>query len=497
VLAQKLIVSYSTKIGLQLLQVAASIVVARIAGPTVLGTVSFGLAYVTMFSIFSELALGSAHIKIVSEGQDLGKCIATYSRLKLFTSALYFVVTLSFFLTQKYLLGVEFESVTHQYVILIYLVMVTLQSFLKIPYMTFAGRTEQAKQDLPEFIRSFFYQISRIVIVILGYRALTLAFSNLLSFIFIVPLVWYLFRNYPFGEYDKELAKRYFRIALPLMLVGLSSSLMRTLDKVLLQFYTNSEQVGYYSASYRIGNFLLIIATSVGMLFFPLFSRAFAGGDLNYIKKKIEKFERFSFFFIMPGVIFLAIYSDSIVHFILGEKYAPSIPVLSIITVAMFIMVINMPYGNVITGMNFFKLAAKLNLLNILLFIPILVVLVNPGLLGLSAAGAALSILISNIFLGVLFRFHAKKMLDILNIGGAVRFVLFGVMNFMLFYALYSFLKNEWGTWFRLVFPFIYFLATYSAYILLGWITKKDWQMLLELVNIKAIKDYIGSEISD
>ena len=69
-LAQKLILSYSSKIVVQFFSIAASIVVARIAGPTVLGTVAFGLAYVSMFSFIADLGIGTAHIKLVSEGEE-------------------------------------------------------------------------------------------------------------------------------------------------------------------------------------------------------------------------------------------------------------------------------------------------------------------------------------------------------------------------------------------------------------------------------------------
>ena len=82
-LAQKLILSYSSKIVIQFIQIVASIVVARIAGPTVLGTVAFGLAFVSIFAFIADLGIGSAHMKLVSEGQDVGSCISTYSFLKM------------------------------------------------------------------------------------------------------------------------------------------------------------------------------------------------------------------------------------------------------------------------------------------------------------------------------------------------------------------------------------------------------------------------------
>ena len=81
-LAQKIMLSYGSRLFIQLIQIIASIVVARVAGPTVLGTVAFGLAFVSMFEFLASFGIGPAHVKLVSEGQDLGKCISTYSVLK-------------------------------------------------------------------------------------------------------------------------------------------------------------------------------------------------------------------------------------------------------------------------------------------------------------------------------------------------------------------------------------------------------------------------------
>ena len=70
-LAQKLILSYSSKIVVQIIQIIASIVVARIAGPTVLGTVTFGLSYVTIFTFIADLGFGTAYIKsLFNDGQQ-------------------------------------------------------------------------------------------------------------------------------------------------------------------------------------------------------------------------------------------------------------------------------------------------------------------------------------------------------------------------------------------------------------------------------------------
>ena len=155
-LSQKLILSYSIKIIIQFFQIAVTIVVARVAGASVFGTVAFGLAYVSMFLFIADVGMGTAHIKLISEGKDESLCIGTFSRVQFVLSVIFFIVILSIYLFQKYVFDYKFESKVHEQVILIYIAIVTIQSFLNIPISTFMARTEQARMDIPDLIKFFF-----------------------------------------------------------------------------------------------------------------------------------------------------------------------------------------------------------------------------------------------------------------------------------------------------------------------------------------------------
>jgi len=495
VLAQKLILSYGSKIAIQFIQICASIVVARIAGPTVLGTVAFGLAFVSMFLFLADLGFGTAHIKMVSEGQDIAGCISTYSILKIATTVLFFVVVLCIFIIQKYVLNVRFESAAHEYVIIIMLLAVTTNELLRIPLATFAGKTEQAKQDIPDFVRTLVYQILRVVIVLLGYKAVALAFGRLVSTLFIIPFVLYLFRDYPKREFDRALAARYLKIALPVIVLGMSTKVLHFLDRVLLQYFTNSEQVGYYTAGFRIGELILLIASSVGMLFFPVFSKAISNGNLQYVKSTIEKFERFSFLFVMPAVIFLSLYSGVIIRLLLGSQYLPSIPIMAIINLAMFTMVLSMPYGNVLTGMGYFKLAAILSLINLFLFVGLVFLLSYPQILNLGAVGVAVTVFVSNFVIGFLFRIFAKRKCPILSYHESLKFFAFTVINFFSFLLIYEHFSNIYGSTFKIIFIPMYFGITYCALVILGMINREDLRYLKKLVDIKKLGRYVKGEL--
>jgi len=478
----------------QFLTIAASIVVARVAGPTVMGTVAWALAYVQMLGFIADLGLGTAHIKMISEGRDQEKCLGTFVFLKLGASFLYLIVFIGYFFFQKLVLGKEFESEIHEYVIFITLGMLMLQDIQTIAVSTFAGKTEQAKQDIPYMIRGILYQIFRVGIVLLGGKAIALAFGNLTAGILIFPVYVYLFKKYKFGKFDKQLAKEYLKIAAPVLVLGAATTLTNTIDKVLLQEFTSSEQVGYYTAGFRVGGFILLISRSMSMLFFPMFSAAVAKGDFNYIRDKIFKFERFSFLFILPVVILITLYAKDIVLLLLGEQYIPSIEIMAIVTVALFLTVFNTPYGNVITGLGKFKLVAVIAIINLAIYAGILVLFLHEDGLNLGPVGVAWSLLITNVILGILYRYFSTRATKVIDNRMAIKFVTYGVLNYLIGWYFFKTYFSE-TLLLRLSFLPIYLIFTYASFILFKWMNKNDVMQVLGLFNIKAMKNYISGEM--
>ena len=152
----------------------------------------------------------------------------------LFRSKLLFlIVVIIYFIIQKYVLDFPFESREHEIVILIFMAMILVNTFTEIPQGNFQAGMQQAKQDIPEIIRNLILQPARILTVLVGGAAISLAFVNLFSAVMIVPVYWYLSRNIKYGKFDFTLARKYFRYGVPLVVLALASSLGHTIDKVI------------------------------------------------------------------------------------------------------------------------------------------------------------------------------------------------------------------------------------------------------------------------
>jgi O-antigen/teichoic acid export membrane protein len=480
---------------MQFIQIAVTIVVARIAGATVLGTVAFGTAFVSMFIFISDFGIGSAHIKLVSEGKDEAACNGTFVRIQALLVGIFFIVVLGFFLSQKYIFYYQFESPVHEQVIIVTLIAVTLSRVLYVFKASFMSKTEQAKQDIPAFIELLIFQSLRLVVVLLGYRALAIAFSKLIAVIAITPVYIILFKNYVVGKFDRDLAKLYFLISFPVLITNIVDSFTQYVDKVLLQYLTNSAEVGYYVAGFRIGGFILMIGTSVGLLLFPTFSKAFSQNDFNRINSIIKKYEKFSLSFIFPVTMALSIYSDVIVNTVLGKEYIKTIPVLSIINISAFVFTFIVSYGNALTGNGMFKLVAKLYIVNLLFFLSLTFFLVSPGILNLGSIGLAASLLMSNLFLGGLFIFFVRVKIKKIDVLPGLWLLVFGTLFSIIAFWIYQ--EFLFQMYLKIPFGLLYFSGYWGLAMAFKLIHRQDWLMLRELLNFKKMAVYVKSEIGN
>ncbi|MFA5405510.1 MAG: oligosaccharide flippase family protein [Ignavibacteria bacterium] len=490
---QKLILGYSSKIAIQILQMFGMLVVARLLGPKVVGTVAFGLAFVSMFLFIADLGLGSAHIKLISEGQDEGKCNGTFARLKIVLVGLYFVVVLSFFVIQKYVFGVTFESPAHDYVILTYLVLTSLTQIYTIPITTFAAKTEQAKQDVPNLIQVFFYQILRVTMAFLGYKALAQSLSNLAAVILVLPVYFYLFKGYPIGKFDKSLAKRYFSISLPVFVALIASTVVNSTDRVILQYLTNSEEVGYYSAGFSISQFIKLLESSAGLLFFPFFSKNIAEGEFDKLNVSVRKFERFNLSFVLPIVFYIVIFSGFVVSIVLGNKFIKTPPMLSIISVAMFVSIINLPYVDSISGKGLFRLSATLCVFGMMVFILMSFFLVSPYFFDLKGIGITISLLTTNIFTGIVFMYYTKKKIGRIKIFQGKYILIYGLIYSSVAYFIYN--AFSFGLFGNIIASVVFFIGYLGFAFLFKITTIEDWKMTLEIINFKKMYSYLNSEL--
>lgn len=178
---------------------------------------------------------------------------------------------------------------------------------------------------------------------------------------------------------DKKVVKRIFWQAAPAGMLFLFFNLYNRIDTVILQYFKGPEAVGIYSLSYKVFDNLVLGAAFLMNSMFPLLSSSFAKGARN--KNALNYYQK-AFDLLLIGAVFVSLalffLAPLVIEALGGREFLPSVSVLRILTLAVFVA-----YFNHLTGYSLIALgrqrvsmfialgALVLNVVANLIFVPL------------------------------------------------------------------------------------------------------------------------------
>ncbi len=503
-IARKSVLIMSTKIIDGGLGYLGLFFIARYMSPSDYGIVSFAMGFVTLFTVFCNLGINSAHIKRVSEGKNLGRCIGTHLSLKTILIILATLILLTSLYIWTSVMGRGFESPDHLAAIYIIIIFWIAREFVSMLNGTFNARKEVARKQIPFLINGFVRTSAIIYVAISRMGPLALAWTYVAGELANLAMVFLFFRHYPIRRPTKDYIKSYGVFALPLMLVATSNVIMHNIDKVMIQLFWNSADVGYYFSAYRLSNFITLFTSAIGMLIFPTYSALHKLGNIEGIKKLTYDSERHLSIIVFPMVFGLMILAEP-TAFILLSGWMPAVPMLQILPFAVLFKTLSTPYESQFNGMNkpginknriiimlFFNLS-----LNILLIPKDIQLLGGVKLFGLGATGAAIATIISFVASLVYTRIMSYRLT---GSKGNKRIFLHAlaaiIMTAILYVLLYQYDLILWITrWYHLLIFAGMGLAIYLGILaLFKEFTKEDFWFYVDTLNIRKMGQYIKGE---
>ena len=499
-LARKILLIFGAQILNALLSLISMFFIAQYMGPTPLGIIGFANGLIGLFA--PSLGFDTAHYKRVSEGKELDKCIGTFVLIKIALACFLITIIVCGIFMWKSLFG-GFESCTHEVVIYIVLATTVISNLSLIMLSTFGAKKESAKQQIPQVIGSFI-RVPIIVFVAetsLGVVFLAGAYTISALIVFIVALI--LFRDYPVSKPNKKYLKSYAKFAMPAMVGEISFMVSINLDKVMIGYFFDFNEVGYYIPVLQIITPLMFIATATGMILLPTISAIHSKNDkyIGQIKQITHATERYGSMFAVPIIVLIMVFSESIVLIILGDEFLSSINILRILALMPLFAITIRPYGVLIEGINRPDIAGKLNffvvLINMLLnliFIPN--ELGGVELFGFGAIGAALATLISWVIRSILIHIFAYKLTQIkLNPKVIVHFMA-GVGIGAPLYSVLG-MVSSYHPYYIVPLSVISIGCYFGVLYIVREFSKDDIQFLLDLLNPKKMGEYMQSEIKE
>lgn len=467
------------------------------------GVVGFAYGFVAVFAIFGRLGFDEAHVKRVSEGKDLRKCIDTFATVKLFLVGLMAILLFSFIAVWKYIMHRGFETPSHEkavYIMLAYFILLTLSQIFT---STFTARKEIAKSRLPYFVYTLVRVIATIYVAVNGYGALALAYTYLIGEIFHFALALIFFRGYPTDKPSLEYFNDYAVFAVHMAVASVPWLVMSNVDKVFIQLFWNAEEVGGYFAIFNLSRFIIVFATAVGTLLMPTISEFHVRNKIEEIRRLTLQSERYLSMIIFILVLSMIALAKPIIHILLSDKYMPALPILQILPFFVLLDVLARPYLSQLQGMNMPEYTRNRILMMIFINVALNLILIPKDikslglkLYGLGAMGAAMATVISYAVGYIYIRIVAWRKT---GTKGSYSIVLHAIAAAIVADLLYIISKVYFiGRWYQLLLIAIFGLALYFALLaLMGEFTKKDYDLFMDTLNIKKMLQYIKEEIKE
>jgi O-antigen/teichoic acid export membrane protein len=475
--------------------------VARLMGPEVVGIIGFALGFVGIF-MASDYGFGMAHNKRISEGRNLSECLGAYVIIKsTLTSIMVALLLLSLFVWES-VLGHGFENHIQKDVILVILVYYVLFSMSDISTQTFGGLRQSAKQQTPEFIGTFARMPFMIFVAMTALGVVVLASSYILTGIIMLLVGFYMLRKFEIKRPSKSLLKSYVHFAGPIAAMSIITTISLNIDKVFIQFFWNSAEVGYFYGVQRLTLIMLVISTSLTPIFFSSISYYHAKKFKRTIKRLVTMAERYLSMVVTPMVVFFIVLATPIIFILLSSSFLPGTQILIWLSFYCLIITLLQPYSYFLAGCDKPALVAKIgifmsssNLALLLIFVPNS--LFGIKLFGYGALGAAMATTISTFMGWITLKFYSRK---VAGIRSSKRIVKHWVAGALMGAVLYFLTENFWtiSRFYDLIIASIFALVCYLGFLaLMKEFRKKELLYFIDILNLRKMAKYIGLELRE
>jgi len=324
------------------------IYVARILGVTEYGKFTFALAFVTLFAIFSDFGISRITIREFSRGKEKEKEFPFLLSLKILLGigTLFLILIVSFFITLDPVI---------RGVIWILGIYTIITSFSSIIYAFFQARQKMEYEAWGLIIQAIIVTGAGFFVLFnfpsVKNLSLSYLFASLITLIFILFL--FNFKIYKLKlSFNKKIWQNYLAISWPLALIGVFSAIYNQTDSIMMGYWGQITETGWYNAAYKIMGVTLIPAGLIGASFYPVLSKLF--------KESKEKLQN-AWNYYMDATIFLTIplviggiaLAPRIIDFVYDPRYNPSILAFQILIITGGIMILSNPFNTTLVIWNY------------------------------------------------------------------------------------------------------------------------------------------------
>jgi len=378
---------------------------ARIIGPSGFGKIGFAMAIVTYFMLITDLGLSNFGIREIAKNRSLIKSyVSNILSIKFFLSIIAFALLLMvvIFIPKPY----EIKS-------LIFLFGLGLIINTRFISWVYQGLERMEIPSIMQPISSILYLVFILLLIKSPSDLLAVPIINLgITFlVFIVFLSIFIFRfGFVWPKFDFSLWKSMLSQSLPMGISIIMIQIYYNFDTILLGFLRTNQEVGFYTAAYKIILVLIGISSFFYASIYPVLSRFYANSRAKF-DLLVRIVSKHAFIFILPLTVLAILNAGYLINLIFGADYTNSIIAFQILIIVVCIIWIAGTFSTSLNAIgrqgDFLKATTSGALLNIVMDFALIP---RYGIVGAAIATAFSEILV--LFL-VLWFFNAASKISI------------------------------------------------------------------------------------
>ena len=480
----------------------ALLFVARKMGASAIGEFSYALSIVGAFTFIAFFGFRMAHVKRISEGLNLGKCIGTFLSIRLFLISLMLFVFIFAYWFWTSFLGKELYDIQTPGLLLTVVLYYVVFLIVGVMPATFSGLQQSARVAIPNIIGTSIRSFIFIIAAFMGLGVIWLARAYLIG-ILIIGLIslWY-FRDLPISRPDKSTFNSYKIYAFPVALASIFGVLRQYFDKIFIGLFWTEYQVGLYFGVQRIALFIGTMALAIEGMLLPAISNLHSSKKDLEIKGLVYDTERYVAMICLPIVAMTFVWSSEIILVFISQEFLEATNILKILVLVALIRVLNRPWSVALRGSDRPDLTSILSVIMGILSIILMLLLIPKripqlgleNLGGMGGEGAAYAVLISDLIGGLMLRILCYNYLHIVPRFNILLQILVASLVCAIMWQLQ--LSIEIDRWFELFFISglggLLFLSILSA---LGVFTRRDFIFFSNILNPKSMTKYVRDEL--
>jgi len=384
----------------KILKLFLMIYVVRILGVTEYGKFTFALSFVSMLAVSTDLGISSLITREIAREKEKEEDFPFILSLKLILSliTLVLIVVGSFFLTPNN----EIRKL-----ILVLGVYIAANSFAATFYSFFRAKEKMEYESFTKLFQSIVVTVVSLFILFNFPSVLNLSFSYLfasLGAFLLICLIFHSRINSIKFYFDVTKWKSILTLSIPIGLSEIFTVAYNTAGILMMGYYGQITQLGWYSASLRVTDVILVIIFLISTSFFPVLGRTYRKSK-EELQKVWNLYIKIIISLVVPLIVGGISLAPQIIYFVYDPSYTPSVLVLRILILFIGISFVSTPFSQILFIFNqqkkIFRVALFGLILNVvlnLIFLPVY-----------SLYGAAVSLMVTYFLMFLLlFRYLLK-----------------------------------------------------------------------------------------